>query len=364
MSEQDRTEMSLRERLLHIPIFYKILIANSAIVVFGAIAGTIITVWYVAGFFSILESGLIVLFAVAGTIISFLVNNWVLKRALEPLDRLQNAVDEVRGGDTTVRVNLGANSDDRFDRLADTFNQMLNELDTNSQRMQKLSRMILNAQEEERHRLARDLHDEAAQALTSLLVHLRLLERAGTAEEAQQRVHELRELTAFALEDVRRVAVDLRPTILDDLGLAPALEWRVDEFNKTDDIQATFSAKGLDKRLPRDMELVLYRIGQEALNNIGRHAAASTVQVTLIQSESDISLAVADDGLGFDPMAVQVDAQHGLGLEGMRERIGMIGGDFVIDSALGQGTLIRATAPLPNCQRFGVSNGENSRSAG
>ncbi len=89
MSEQDRTEMSLRERLLHIPIFYKILIANSAIVVFGAIAGTIITVWYVAGFFSTLEYGLITLFAVAGTLISFLVNNWALKRALEPLDRLQ-----------------------------------------------------------------------------------------------------------------------------------------------------------------------------------------------------------------------------------------------------------------------------------
>ncbi len=226
-----------------------------------------------------------------------------------------------RGGDATVRVDLGANSDERFDRLADTFNQMLDELDANSQRMQKLSRMILSAQEEERHRLARDLHDEAAQALTSLLVHLRLLERAGTAEEAQQRVHELRELTAFALEDVRRVAVDLRPTILDDLGLAPALEWRVDEFNKTDDIRASFSASGLDERLPRDMELVFYRIGQEALNNIGRHAGASSVQVTLTQNESDISLAVADDGRGFDPLAVRVDAQHGLGLEGMRERI-------------------------------------------
>jgi two-component system sensor histidine kinase UhpB len=364
MSEQATTEMSLRERLLRIPIFYKILIANSAIVVFGAIAGTIITVWYVAGFFSTLEYGLIALFAAAGMIISFVVNNWVLKRALEPLDRLQSAVDEVRRGDTNVRVDLGANSDERFDRLADTFNQMLDALDTNSQRMQKLSRMILTAQEEERHRLARDLHDEEAQALSSLLVHLRLLERAGTAEEAQQRVHELRELTALALEDVRRVAVDLRPTILDDLGLAPALEWRVDEFNKTDDVKAFFSAGGLDERLPRDMELVLYRIGQEALNNIGRHAHASTVQVTLIQTESDIILAVADDGDGFDPMAVEVDAQHGLGLEGMRERIGMIGGEFAIESALGQGTRIEATAPLPTQQHFGATNGENPRPVG
>ena len=356
--------MSLRERLLRIPFFYKILIANSAIVFFGAVAGTIITIWYVAGFPSHLEYGLIALFAVAGMIISFVVNNWVLKRALEPLDRLQNAVDAVRHGDTDVRVYLGANSDERFDRLADTFNQMLDELDANSQRMQKLSRMILNAQEEERHRLARDLHDEAAQALTSLLVHLRLLERAGSAEEAQQRVHELRELTAFALEDVRRVAVDLRPTILDDLGLAPALEWRVDEFNKTGDIQASFSAGGMDGRLPREMELVLYRIGQEALNNIGRHARASTVQVTLTQTDSSIALHVADDGVGFEPAAVEADAQHGLGLEGMRERIGMIGGEFEIESAIGQGTRIAATAPLPANQHYGVTNGEHPRPVG
>jgi len=364
MSSKTTKRNTLRHRLLRLPLFYKILLANSAIVVFGAVAGTIITAWYVARYPENLRYGLMALFVCVGILISFVVNNRVLKWALTPLDRLQSAVDKVRLGDADVRVDLGANSDDRFDRLADTFNQMLDELDHNAQRVHKLSHLILRAQEEERHRLARDLHDEAAQALTSLLVHLRLLERAGTAEEAQQRVHELRELTAFALEDVRRVAVDLRPTILDDLGLAPALEWRVDEINKGDGVEATFSAGGLQARLPRDMELVLYRIGQEALNNIGRHAQANQVRVNLTQTDDRITLDVRDDGKGFDVANARDETQRGLGLEGMRERISMIGGELAIESAVGRGTRVTAMAPLPAQQQSGANNGEDSRPIG
>lgn len=341
----------IRSRLLRIPLFYKILVANSAIVIFGAIGGTIITAWYVGRYPDNLRYGLMALFVFVGILISFVVNNQILKWALAPLDRLQSAVDRIRRGDKGVRVDLGENSDERFDRLADTFNQMLDELDQNAQRMQNLSHLILRAQEEERHRLARDLHDEAAQALTSLLVHLRLLERAGTAEEAQQRVHELRELTALALEDVRRVSVDLRPTILDDLGLVPALEWRVDEMNKGDGITATFTVSGVVTRLPRDMELVFYRIGQEALNNIGRHARAQNVEVSLAQNHTTISLVVHDDGAGFDPRNVVSDDRHGLGLEGMRERITMIDGQLEIESKPGSGTTVTAVAPLPVANR-------------
>lgn len=348
MSLQVSKHRGIRDRVVRLPLFYKILLANSAIIVVGAVAGTIITAWYVGRYPDNLRYGLIALFMFAGIFISFVVNNQVLKWTLAPLDRLQSAVDRIRQGDMGVRVDLGENSDDRFDRLADTFNQMLDKLDQNAQRMQNLSHLILRAQEEERHRLARDLHDEAAQALTSLLVHLRLLERAGTVEEAQQRVHELRELTALALEDVRRVSVDLRPTILDDLGLAPALEWRVDEMNKNDGVTATFKASGLETRMPRAMELVFYRIGQEALNNIGRHAHAENVQVSLTQHRSTISLIVQDDGDGFDPLHVESDHRQGLGLEGMRERITMIDGELVIDSSPGSGSTVTAIAPLPD----------------
>ena len=121
-----------------------------------------------------------------------------------------------------MRLRAGVLSDERFDRLAATFNQMLDTLEQDARQLHQLSQAILQAQEDERQRVARELHDEAAQALTSLLVRLRLLERADDPAAARQHIQELRALTARALEDVRRVALELRPTILDDLGLADA----------------------------------------------------------------------------------------------------------------------------------------------
>lgn len=337
---------SLRRQILRIPLFYKILLANSAIVALGAIFGTIITVWHVMTYPNDIHYALIAFFAIAGIVISFMVNKWVLKRALEPLGRLQDAVDKVRRGDRDARVSLGHTSDEQFDRLAETFNQMLAEHERSTQQMQQLSRQILRAQEEERQRLARELHDEAAQALTSLLVHLRLLERAHEPEKAQQHIQELRHITAQALDDVRRVALDLRPTILDDLGLGPALEWRVDEFNHTDGVRASIQIDGLERRLPRDIELVFYRVGQESLSNVARHAQAKNVSLSLRRENGHISLEVVDDGVGFDPSLTPTDTPRGLGLLGMRERMAMINGSLTIASKPGQGTRIRALAPL------------------
>ncbi len=336
-----------RTRLLRIPLIHKILLANSAIVAAGAIGGTVITVWYVLSRPDNVPYLLIGFFAVAGILLSIIVNNWVLKTALAPLDRLQDAVNDVRAGKTDVYVDPGAVSDERFDRLADTFNRMLTQLEDNANQMQQLSRRILQAQEEERRRLARELHDEAAQALTSLIVHLRLLERAKQPEEAQQRVAELRELTAGALEDVRRVALDLRPTILDDLGLGPALEWRVDEFNRKGGVRASIAISDLSRRLPAETELVLYRVGQEALSNIARHANASQVSVRLWTDDRHVHLHVRDDGCGFDPDAVREQNRQSLGLMGMRERLGIIGGELAVESCAGEGASIRASAPLP-----------------
>ncbi len=335
----------IRQRLLRIPLFYKILWANIAIVGVGAVGGTIITIWHVVTFPNDLHYPLIAIFAGIGVLISIVVNQWVLRRALDPLDRLQVAVDAVRSGRSDVRVVLGDNSDERFDRLADAFNQMIEQLAHDAQEMQQLSRQILQAQEEERYRLARELHDEAAQSLTSLLVYIRLLERAQNPEEAQRHVQELRRLTASALEDVRRVAVDLRPTILDDLGLSAALEWRVDELNKQNGIHATFGADGMEQRLARTTELVLYRVGQEALSNVHRHASASAVKVTLQRVGDRCVLQVADNGVGFDSSAAERGDGHGLGLLGMRERVAIVGGELEIASQPGAGTTITARVP-------------------
>ncbi len=336
---------SIRRRLLRTPLFYKILWANIAIVGVGAVGGTIITIWHVTSFPDVVHYELIALFAGVGVAISFFVNQWVLRKALDPLDRLQAAVDAIRSGKIDVRVALGEVSDERFDRLAGAFNQMLEQLAHDAHALQQISHQILQAQEEERYRLARELHDEAAQSLTTLLVYIRLLERAKNPDEAQRHVQELRELTVRALEDVRRVAVDLRPTILDDLGLVAALEWRVDELNKQNGVHAAIASEGMDRRLPRAAELVLYRVGQEALSNVHRHAGASEVKVTLRRDGDLCVLQVADNGAGFDPALVEQYDGHGLGLVGMRERIAMIGGELEVKSQPGAGAQITAQIP-------------------
>jgi two-component system sensor histidine kinase UhpB len=348
MQEKNLTDPkpTIWRRVLHIPTFYKILLANSAIVGLGAVAGTVITVWHVRSFPTDIHYELIGFFAIFGILLSFFVNKWVLRRALSPLDRLQTTLDRVREGKTKVKVRLGSVSDEQFDRLAETFNQMLHEHEQHARQMEQLPRQILQAQEEERQRLARELHDEAAQALTSLLVRLRLLERAQTPEQAQEQVQELRQLTAQALEEVRRVALDLRPTILDDLGLGPALEWRVDEFKQANSIQASVKIEPLQQRLPRDLELALYRVGQESLSNVARHAQAQHVAVSLWRDRGTICLEICDDGLGFDPATLTLNPGCGLGLLGMRERMAMIEGSLNIASRPGQGTKITARVPL------------------
>ncbi len=349
---------AIYNKLLRIPLFYKILLANLAVVVMGAVAGTVITVWHVLRYPDDLHYELIALFAVSGVIISAIVNNLVLKLALRPLDDLQSAVDEVRQGNLNVQVTPDALADERFERLFATFNQMVATLEADAQQLHRLSRLILQAQEDERQRVARELHDEAAQALTSLLVHLRLLERAHNPEEAQQRVEELRQLTAQALEEVRRVALDLRPKILDDLGLEAALGWRMDELNAGGLVQTELQVTGVKQRIPHELELVLYRVAQEALNNVARHAQAAHATIALRQGPDWLTLEIRDDGIGFDPqqpdLGRTLDRPGGLGLMGMQERLAMVGGTLTIESRPRIGTQVLARVPLNPLSRNGA----------
>jgi two-component system sensor histidine kinase UhpB len=350
--------------LLRMPLFYKILLANSAIVALGAVGGTLITIWHVLSFPHDLHYELIAFFGGVGLTISFAVNFLVLRVTLKPLDHLQEGVDQVQSGSLKVRIPQMRVSDERFDRLISTFNQMLETLEQDAQQLHSLSGAILQAQEEERQRVARELHDDAAQALTSLLVRLRLLERSERPEEARLHVRELRELTAGALEEVRRVALELRPTILDDLGLEAALGWRVDELNASHSTRVDLKVVGIEARLPRDLELVFYRVAQEALNNVARHSHARYASVTLAQEQGCLTLCIEDDGVGFDPARSQALRPHGLGLVGMRERLSLVGGRLSIESRAGGGTRLVARAPLAKPSTNGVSHAEDTRAAG
>jgi signal transduction histidine kinase len=213
-------------------------------------------------------------------------------------------------------------------------------------RIQEMSSQVLTAHEAERKRIARELHDDTAQALTSILVRLRLLERTAHDNEVLENVEELRELTSGALDSVRRMAMDLRPAALDDLGLVPALQAYAERFSENWRTKVTVSVDGLRRRLPADVELVLYRVVQEALTNVAKHSAAQLASVSLSRRRNEVTLHIADDGVGFEPADKTQPNGSGLGLFGMRERLALVGGDVKIESIKGQGTTITARVPI------------------
>lgn len=209
---------------------------------------------------------------------------------------------------------------------------------------------ILDAQEAERARVARDLHDDVGQALTSVLLGLRLVESSLRGDEvdlddARQRTEEVRGLVADALARARRLAFDLRPTVLDDVGLIAALERLVADMDARSDADIELAAHGLgEARLPAEIETVVYRVVQEALTNVARHSQATNVGVTVLVAEGRVRAIVEDDGVGFDDVAAP--GRGHLGLEGMAERAELVGANLEVTSARGAGTVVRLEVPL------------------
>jgi signal transduction histidine kinase len=200
-------------------------------------------------------------------------------------------------------------------------------------------RRVVAGQELERTRLARELHDETGQALTSILLGLRTVEESDDPGAA---VAELRELVVRTLQDVRRLAVELRPTALDDFGLVPALERLTRTFTEQSGIAVDLATQIGEARLPGEIETALYRIVQEALTNVLKHADARRASIVLTRSAVAVTAVIEDDGRGIDPG--RDDA--GLGLTGMRERLALLDGRLQLESTLGNGTTIVAEVPL------------------
>ncbi len=230
--------------------------------------------------------------------------------------------------------------------VLDDLGAALDEARVYHDQIQEMSSRILTAHEEERKRIARELHDDTAQAITSILVRLRLLEHSSEDPEVLENVKELRELTSGALDSVRRMAMDLRPASLDDLGLLPALQSYAEQFSNGTQIAVSMEVEGLGRRLPRDVELVLYRVFQEALTNISKHASATTALVQIKRKGGEVTLVIEDDGDGFDPGQLSPTQGSGLGLFGMRERLTLVGGVVEVESEKGKGTRIVARVPL------------------
>lgn len=208
--------------------------------------------------------------------------------------------------------------------------------------------MTITSQEQERRRIAGDLHDGVGQALTSLLIGLRTVVDSETLVSAQARARDLRELTVDTLNDVKRMARGLRPSVLDDLGLAPALERLIGDIGKTHALDVSWDIAALEgTRLPALVELTVYRIVQEALANVVKHAQAQTVHVGVERAADELTVRIRDDGCGFVATPTRsLLAEGHLGLAGMQERAALMGGSVILDSQLQEGTTVIARLPL------------------
>jgi signal transduction histidine kinase len=224
--------------------------------------------------------------------------------------------------------------------------QLSEELSQKEQIRAQLLEKAISAQEEERKRIARELHDETSQALTSLVVGLKVLEGMHDPARIKTQVSELRELAAATLDSVHGLALELRPSVLDDLGLVAAVQRHVSTQSRKYGLEVDFHTTGLDgTRLPPETETAVYRIIQEALTNVARHSGATEASVVLERRRQALVAIIDDNGRGFDAEALLAREQS-LGLHGMRERSFLVGGKLTIESSPGGGTTVFVEVPL------------------
>ena len=313
------------------------------------------------------------LIVTAGASLVGIIAAYVLTLVLtRPILDLVAVIAAVRQGDLGPRARVWAH--DEIGDLAEAFNSMLDSLRTSraqveashqevlrrNRELAQLSEQLrqkeqiraqllekaISAQEEERKRIARELHDDTSQALTSLVVGLKVLEGLRDPAQVRAQVAELRELAATTLDAVHGLALELRPSVLDDLGLVAAVQRHLTAQARKYRLDVDFHTTGLDGvRLRPETETAVYRIIQEALANVARHSRASAASVVL-ERRSDMLVAIVDDnGSGFDVDA-RLASEQSLGLHGMRERAFLVGGKLTIESSPGGGTTVFVQVPL------------------
>ena len=214
--------------------------------------------------------------------------------------------------------------------------------------LERLSARLVEIEEEGRRSLSRELHDEIGQTLTALRIEIAHALKQADGQQLKEELEHARALAERSVQTVRNICLLLRPALLDDLGLIPALQWQLQEFSRRSGIACQFSESGVQQHLPDSVKTCVYRMVQEALHNCEKHAAAAHIQVSLRQEPGWLTLEVADDGRGFALDAKGMPSQgSGLGIVGMRERAAMVGGKLSIKSSLGNGTRLAASIPLP-----------------
>lgn len=296
------------------------------------------------------------IFSVAGTamLLALVALAWLTHDIAAPLRSLARASRSLIDEDAPPHPLPERVGQDEVGRLATDFKAIAERLAAQQTALEEKDRLrgqlldkVITAQEDERRRISRELHDQTGQSLTGLLVGLKVLDRAKSLDEVRDRLGHLKELVHATLDEVHRISVELRPAMLDDLGLIAALRASANDFETAHGIKVEFHTTHLEGRLPALVESPIYRVVQEALTNVAKYAGARHVRIALERTDARIVATVEDDGRGFDAAAVLTARnRENLGLMGMQERIGLLGGTFLLDSAPGEGTRIRFTIPL------------------
>ena len=344
----------------HLPLFWRLLGVNLVVVLGGAVIGTWLTQSLVlSGAFTPVTHALLVLAALA---LSAGLTMLVLRETFRPIRSLRLATQRFNAGDRSARASLAPLTDPDVAGLVLEVNALWDRLDADAatirqktEQAERLAAQVIMAQEEERRRVARELHDEAGQALTALIIGLERglasMPEAYAADlpvQPRQLISDLRDLAAHTLDEVRNISAELRPSVLDDLGLVAALRQYARATEERSGLSIQVSVVGWeqpDERLPPEVETALFRISQEALTNAIRHAQANSVAMRLRRSGDRVSLEVRDDGIGLGALPPDSTTRH-LGMFGMRERARLLGGEFTAGQVSPRGTLIRVEIPL------------------
>jgi two-component system, NarL family, sensor histidine kinase UhpB len=328
--------------------------------IFEAIAGLWVTSHNIESHHYLIDTS----FIVSATLFTLLINALLLRASFRPLFHLLATIRQISTGDTHARAASSSTSSE-ISELASAFNSMLDRLEAVRQEQTML---IIQAQEEERRRIALELHDEAGQNLTALLIHteilgqkLQMLPHSVTNNAVQQQLtselQQLTRLTQHTLENIRLLSQQLRPSVLDDLGLLAAFRWLVEDSQQRLHLDVALKIEGIERdyTLPPAYETALFRIAQESLTNIARHAQTQEAEVLLKQDGQNIQLRISDHGCGYDPSS----RQKGSGIVGMRERAELLKGRLLSHSQPRHGTTIETIIPLPGkCIDEGQAKGQ------
>jgi two-component system sensor histidine kinase UhpB len=367
----------------HLSLFEKVIVVNSVMLIGEALTGLWITSHSLEVHHYLIDTTFIVL----ATLLTFVMNFVLLRASFRPLFHLLSTIREVSIGKTHIRAKTYS-SDAELSELALAFNTMLDHLE-NARREQ--TNLILQAQEEAQRKIALELHDEVGQNMTALLIHTEVLKQtlqtlspstmnSETQQQLTEGLEQLTGLTQTTTESIRVIAQQLRPSVLDDLGLLPALRWLVEDSRQRLHLHVTLTIRGFKdiSTLPAEYETTLFRITQESLTNVARHTHAEHVTILLAQEGQHIELSIQDN-LQYPP-ADQREKENqipplapleagnsnrtmpnlsrgsGLGIFGMRERARLLGGTLTIHSQPGHGTTVQAIIPYPTTQDMPAEN--------